>query len=255
MIKVQTLFDFCHVMLKERWGYIWGAYGQIWTEEKQRATTNEMAQRYGAQWIGHHVADCSGVMVYIWNRCDMSIYHGSNTIQQKHVGKLSKEPKPGYAAFKVKGDDYYHIGIVDETAKYVYESRSTKDGFCHDSPVSKWDYFAPFNDIIYEGYKMDEILYKAVVDTNGGPLNVRVAPGVNSRIVDRIPKGKVVEVYKEDGTWALCRYGEIEGWCARDYLKRIGEETNRYGVFIPCDSQAEAEKIASCFKGAEVQHG
>ena len=53
-------------------GYIPNASGETWTAEKQAKATSgqigkrqtaEIVQKYGSQWIGHRVEDCSGAFV------------------------------------------------------------------------------------------------------------------------------------------------------------------------------------------------
>lgn len=196
MIPVNALYEYCEMMLRNKWGYIWGTAGILWTAEKQKAVTNEMAQKYGSKWIGHYVTDCSGVMVYIWKLCGMKILHGSNSIRRQSVGALTNLPKPGYAAFKVKGDDYYHIGIVGADGQTVYEAQGTIMGFTT-SPASRWDCFAPFKDVQYEEVPMPEgerVIYRAEVTTKSGVLNVRAGNGTDYPIIDKLPKGTVVDV-------------------------------------------------------------
>lgn len=48
----------------EAWGYIWGKYGQVWTQKDQNAATRETTVKYGSRWIGRRVCDCSGLIRY-----------------------------------------------------------------------------------------------------------------------------------------------------------------------------------------------
>ena len=262
-IPINDIFGWCKTMLEDEWGYILGTAGILWTQSRQDATENEMAKKYGSKWIGHTVADCSGVMVYIWKQYGLSIYHGSNTIARKYCGEMTKVPHKGFAAFKWRKyggpysdgkGDFYHIGIVDENAEYVYESRSTQAGFRHDSPVSKWDFFAPFTDFNYGEVAPLETWYRAYVNTEKGSLNLRVAPGTNSRIITTLEKGTVVDVYSVDGDWSQVSPdgGAIVGWCSSKYLTKI-KTSAQYGVFIPCESEEEAIKVSQLFKIAEVR--
>lgn len=272
----KDLYSACEMMLRDRWGYIWGASGELWTQKKQDTATREMTVKYGSRWIGHHVVDCSGVMVYIWRQHGLSIYHGSNTIRKKYCGPLQKEPKPGYAAFKVKGDDYHHIGIVAEDGLNVYESRGTQTGFVT-SAASSWNCFAPFNDVDYDakegGPRMDQ--YLAVVETQKGSLNVREKPTTDSKILFRVGKGQAVWVMEETGTgWARIDDDGMQGYASMAYLKRAADLPSEppeepgddspappkeppknailRGVWIPCDSEEEAERYAGNIKGAII---
>ena len=85
MIKAIDLVAFFWQVYWEGWGYIYGALGQLWTEAKQKAATREQTIKWGAQWIGHRVVDCSGLGVLAFRAQGGNLYHGSNTIWNKYV--------------------------------------------------------------------------------------------------------------------------------------------------------------------------
>ena len=64
-VKAADLIRLWRRALDGRWGYIWGRYGQVWTEANQRAATRVQTVRWGRQWIGHQVADCSGLALSV----------------------------------------------------------------------------------------------------------------------------------------------------------------------------------------------
>ena len=43
--------------LRDDWGYIYGASGEIWTQAQQNAASREQTKKYGQKWVGHRVAD------------------------------------------------------------------------------------------------------------------------------------------------------------------------------------------------------
>lgn len=66
---------------------------------------------------------------------------------------------------------------------------------------------------------VDEPIYKARV-TAYRALNVRSAPTIPSRILGTLPKGHIVEVWEEQGSWA--RISELEQrWVHRSYLAKV----------------------------------
>ena len=278
-IPVKALYDNCEMMLAEKWGYIWGTAGVLWTEAKQKAVENEMAQKYGSRWIGHTVTDCSGVMVFIWKLYGLKIPHGSNSIRRQSVGPLTNIPQPGYAAFKVRDGDYYHIGIVAADGKTVYESQGTIAGFVT-SDASRWDWFAPFKDVVYEegesplpdGEKLNR---RAEVITKKDPLNMRTGPGVGYDIIGKIPKGTIVDVWtKCENNWYFVDDDGDQGYVDGQYLAFLPpvspkpEEDDKeptsddeepqivnYGVLIPCDTKEDADALAAFFVNAQVISG
>ena len=99
--------------LRDGWGYIYGASGEVWTQAQQNAASREQTKKYGQKWVGHRVADCSGLFAWAFRQLGGYCYHGSNTMFRRYSsasGSLSAgkrtdgEPlKPGPAVYKFKG--------------------------------------------------------------------------------------------------------------------------------------------------------
>ena len=241
MITLEFLFSQLHMMLNDKWGYIWGQSGAIWTAEKQKNATREMTVKYGSKWIGHHVADCSGVMVYIWKQCGLKIPHGSNSIvKQGYVIEISDTPKAGYAALVYKDGDYSHIGIVAEDGEHVYEAKGTINGFVY-SDRKAFNRYGKFKDVDYGGNM--ETLYYAEVATEKGSLNVRSGNGKSFPVIFKLPKGSIVSVLIEyDNGWDFISDEKgRQGYCDASYLKRIekpldpDEDPKEYTTLINSD--------------------
>lgn len=240
-IPVQALYDSCEMMLRDKWGYIWGTAGIEWTQSRQDATDNDMARKYGGRWIGHRVADCSGVMVYIWKQYGLAIPHGSNSIRRQSVGALSTLPRPGYAAFKVRGDDFYHIGIVGRDGAAVYEAQGTIAGFTT-SPASRWDVFAPFKQVNYDEEVEpmpkeggEKVHYRAEVTTKSGSLNMRSGPGTQYPRIGSLPRGTIVDVWMTypDG-WCYVDDDGDQGYVSGAYLTPLPP-----GTSVPEETETE----------------
>ena len=245
------LSDF-QMMLADKWGYIPATAGTLWTQAKQDATQNAMAQKYGAKWIGHMVADCSGAFVYSYKKYGESIYHGSNRIARKYVDELLpiSEAKPGMAAFKFyapgqkgynlpenykqggsqyNGDlnDYYHIGLVDEDPRYVLNSATTVNGFVRSKITNGWNACGYLKAVDYSGESGkddDEPVVEnetmIVTAESGQYVNMRESTSVNSRLIVRVPVGSEVTVIKTDKNgWTGVKYGRHDGYIMTKFLK------------------------------------
>lgn len=159
MIQAAQLIALFMQALAEAWGYIWGAYGQVWTEAKQKAATRDMTVKYGAKWIGRKVADCSGLFYWAFKQLGGYIYHGSNTIFKSYTtatGQLvngqrsdGQPIKPGTAVFLHNDTGYHHIGLYvgDNT---VVEAKGTQHGVVT-SKLSHWDYWGELKGVDYSG--------------------------------------------------------------------------------------------------------
>lgn len=237
-------------MRADRWGYIANTCGEMWTEEKQRAWAlkNEKAAKYGQQWVGHRVADCSGAFVWAYKQHGLSIYHGSNRIARRYVQRLLpiSEVRPGMAVFKARrpgnalyalpdeyrqggayydGDlnDYYHIGLADADAAYVLNSQSTQTGFVRSKTADNWQYAAYLKDVCYEEEIPMPVLYQAVVTAeNGKPVNLRRSPSLSAARICTVPVGAEVAVMNEvNEEWAEIAYGDKTGYMMRAFLRKI----------------------------------
>ena len=128
--------------LDNKWGYIWGATGTKWTQANQNNLVNSFKKKYGtnwksnasakkadkyygavygSKWIGHTVADCSGLFYWAFKQLGGYMYHGSNTMYKSYCtskGKLNKkgrtdgkELKPGTAVFTGTEGNHGHVGL------------------------------------------------------------------------------------------------------------------------------------------------
>lgn len=116
MISAKDLCSAFRQAYDEHWGYIWGEAGEVWTRAAQDAATREATVEYGSRWIGRRVADCSGLFVWAYKQHGEKIYHGSNTIFDKHTSKTGPlygevEIMPGTAVFQVSEGRRTHIGL------------------------------------------------------------------------------------------------------------------------------------------------
>lgn len=245
-IPVKELYPYLEKMLEEKWGYIWGTAGVKWTQAKQKNLEKNygpddpnrgLSVQLGSKWIGHMVADCSGVMVYIWNQFGLSIPHGSNSIadNKRYTGTKIKTPKPGYAAFQISkndSEDERHIGIVGPDGKTVYEAKGTKAGFVT-SDASKWDYFAPFTQVDYTEEEEIKPVEQYFAVITGDKVRIRSGPGVNFKKIGEVNKGDIVTVLSETANWVFADANGVQGYIYSQYVEMtayyipITEENNK----------------------------
>ena len=183
VMSSEALIDLFKQALDEHWGYIWGTAGDEWTAAKQKQKVNYMVAKYGTnwkknseakddnyyraalygdKWIGHKVADCSGLFKWAFNKHKISIAHGSNTIFLSYCsakgtlvnGRRSdgKPLKPGTAVFVYdpkKKNPYKHIGLYIGGSK-VIEAQGTDAGVCTSNiGASKWTHWGELKNVNY----------------------------------------------------------------------------------------------------------
>lgn len=227
-------------------GYIPGTSGELWTQSKQdkKAQSDAMVAKYGSQWIGHHVEDCSGAVVRACLKYGYRIYHGSNRIAREYVEKLlpPSEARPGMVAFKSRkpgekyydlkdeykpghshynGDlnDYYHIGCVDDNPDYVINAQSTQTGVVRSKIANGWDCVGWLK--FTEGTEGDKTPMEAqtmIVTTD--KVNLRAAPDKDSQRIEWLNKGDVVTVkLAYDNGWDFVAHGTKQGYVMARFLE------------------------------------
>lgn len=167
VISTSALIEKFQYALNNGWGYIWGTAGEMWTSAKQaelnRTTDADRAKgrQYGSKWIGHNVADCSGLFSWAFNKLGSYMYHGSNTMWNKYCvnqGKLQngrrtdgKELKPGTAVFTYNAakKNRGHVGLyigdgwvieAEGTIAGVVKSKVTKSKWVEWGELRRVDY-------------------------------------------------------------------------------------------------------------------
>lgn len=160
MIKASSLITSIRQAYDERWGYIWGKSGQVWTQAQQDKATRDMTKRYGQQWVGRKVADCSGLLVWAFKQHGSSIYHGSNTMWNKYCtdqGGLAGVVKirPGTAVFMLKDGNRHHVGLYIGDGMCI-EAQGTRTGVVQ-SHLSRWDEWGELVGVDYSGVPYDTV--------------------------------------------------------------------------------------------------
>lgn len=151
-IKAADLTARFRQALEEKWGYIWGKRGQLWTQAQQDAAAREMTVRYGQQWVGRKVADCSGLFVWAFRALGGDIYHGSDTIFRKYTVQTGKVAEvsalsPGAAVFQLRDGRRTHIGLYVGDGR-VIEAQGTRTGVV-ESDIRRWDEWGLLSGVDY----------------------------------------------------------------------------------------------------------
>ena len=204
MITARELIGKFREALDDNWGYIWGKYGQYWTKQDQENTTDEKARIYGAQWIGHRVADCSGLGYWAFQELGGFIAHGSNTIWNEYVtdrcelknGQRTdgKTIFPGDPVFLKKTEDgvvkRHHIGyyVGDDT---VIEAKGTQWGVVT-SKLTRWHETARWYNVQYD----NGVYYPKLLTLRRGMRGEQVK--LLQETLNETPAGAGMDL-KEDG--------------------------------------------------------
>ena len=186
VISTEALIAKFQQALDDHWGYIWGTAGVTWTaaRQKQLEQTTDAdranSRLYGKQWIGHTVADCSGLFRWAFRQLGGDIAHGSNSIWDRYCsakGELKngkredgKTLKPGTAVFtynKTK-KNRGHIGLYIGNG-WVIEAQGAKAGVVKSKITNtKWVEWGELKGVRYDA-DSDEPATAPAKDETGVP--------------------------------------------------------------------------------------
>lgn len=218
-----------------------------------------------------HEIDCSGAWVRVYKAHGKSIYHGSNAQYRYHCsgnGPITgvQMLDVGMAVFKCKAwtdadrghRDYgkspgnlYHVGCVTgiNPLRIVH---STTPVAKLDTTLGKWTYWGRLTEVDLSADASDDhgnkpVHYLAEVVTQSGPLNLR-ASAPSGAVIAQIPRGDIVQVLASSAPagWVLARHANLTGYVSLQYIQKVEapSEDEQPGVFIPCESDEEAEALA-----------
>ena len=237
--------------VENNWGYIWGTAGVLWTQAKQDQKvkymvtkygkdwkTNSSAKKddyyyaamYGSKWVGHYVADCSGMFVWAYNKFGLKIAHGSNSIYRGYCsskGKLTggkrsdgKELKVGTAIFTGDDSNHGHIGLYIGDGK-VIEASGTQAGVIVSSiTLKKWTCWGELKDVAYDGVEPTPTPTpsedEAIV--TGKNVALRIGPSTSAVVLDRVATGKIVKITPPPEEWEHVTYNGKSGYMMKEFL-------------------------------------
>jgi len=286
MISTQALIKKFQEALDDHWGYIWGTAGELWTEADQKqlekTTDSDRAQgrQYGSKWIGHHVADCSGLFYWAFKKLGGDMYHGSNTMYLKWCvdkGELKKgkrtdgkKLKPGTAVFVWNGSTYSHVGLFIGNDQVIEAANTIKGVITNKVTATKWSHWGELKGVSFDAQTAEDGQPQKTDPEDAALPTLR-----------RGDKGKYVKQLQQlllDRGYKLPKYGADGDFGAeteaavkqfqRDWGLKVdgiaGPETNKmlqstpakavtYTVEIPGLDLKTAQKICAEYKHARME--
>ena len=303
MIKASALIQLFIYALNNAWGYIWGTAGIEWTAAKQKQKVDYMVSKYGQdwkknadakndnyyyaalygdKWIGHIVADCSGLFAWAFRKLGGAIYHGSNSIYDRYCsekGKLTAEKKkallPGTAVFthtenkKTKEIKHGHIGLYIGDGK-VIEASGTQAGVCISNiNAGKWTYYGLLKDVDYS--EPVEIQDPVEPESPAGDKYPTIRKGDKGEKVRELQtllaeKGYNLGKYGIDGDFGSATLAAVKAFQADHSLTPDGivgpltwdalkgnDEQVLYTVIIPHQTEKAADEIINKYSGSRKE--
>ena len=242
-IKAKDFAEIVEKAYNENWGYIWGTAGESWTEAKQKNlkakyesdpqkySDYKLGAQYGSKWIGHKVADCSGLVKWALNQLGLKgIYHGSNSQFNKNcfkTGRVVKGESIPVGALIFTGSavgQHNHVGILTSPT-CVTEAQGTIKGIVH-TPLSnkKWTWWGLVNGVDYED--------APDVDPVPEEEEIHITLEITVHALQKGDKGSEVKLLQKLlmlAGEALPKYG-ADGDFGSETLKAVKSYQTRYGL-------------------------
>ena len=296
MITAEQLLALFVLALDELWGYIWGTAGITWTQARQNQKVEYMVSKYGSnwknnkdakadnyysaamygsKWIGHTVADCSGLFAWAFKKLGGAIAHGSNSIYDRYCttkGKLTDTLKktliPGTAVFTGDAKNHGHIGLYIGNGK-VIEASGTQAGVCTSNiTAGKWTYYGllknvSYNDEIAQDIPSvpsdDKILYPTIRRGNKGENVVILQTLLSDRGYNLGSYGidgdfgpateNAVRTFQKDHGLTVDGIAGPKTWAAL-----IGDaKEDKYTVTVTGLTKYQADELAGKYPTAKIQ--
>ena len=289
MILAADLISKFQYALDDNWGYIWGTAGVMWTQARQTAiekTTDEnraISRKYGSKWIGHYVADCSGLFVWAFAQFGVKMAHISSNIFisycTKNKGKLTTALKrtilPGSAVFTGEtAGNHPHVGLYvgNDT---VIEAKGTVAGVITSKLTDKkWTFYGELKDVQYDGVEpspdpepspgwrptirrgnkgADVIECQTMLTRLGYDIGSCGIDGDFGRATEA-----AVKEFQSDHRLVVDGVVGVMTWNALDTaIAKLNEKPSEkiYSVVIRNLDKTQAEAIANNYPGAEIVEG
>lgn len=220
--------------LAEKWGYVWGTFGQVLTLDLLTQKIRQYSIGVGnyaafirENYIGRRTADCVGLIKgYYWTLGDKVNYVGSTDVSadgmyERASTKGSIESMPDIEGICVYKQG--HIGIYIGNGQ-VIEAHGTLSGVIQTqlkggTPWTHW-LRCPYISYIVSTPTQVQPTATGKMTVTASVLNVRDGQGTNHAIVGTLRRGAAVRIDQHFSSgWTSIYFGDHGGFVSTQYLK------------------------------------
>ena len=297
MIEAQALVDKFKYALDNKWGYIFGQSGAMWTAGDQKVKVNYMVKNFGedwkknadakdnkyylsalngGKWVGHNVADCSGMFVWAYRQYGLKITHGSTSIYKSHCDKkgrltdaLKKTILPGTAVFT--GDTeakHPHVGLYVGNGKCIEAAGVDSGVITSNITAGKWKWYGQLKSVKYpasEGENQPSAPVDEETPVTSLPTLKRGNKGEYVTLLQTmlVQKGYDIGKYGIDGDFGSATLNAVKAFQRDNGLEAdgiVGKKTWSalqsdtkivlYSVTIPHLTAKDADALVNAYTGA-----
>lgn len=238
MLTNLSLVEHAKKALREKWGYVWGTFGQLLTPSLLTQKINQYPEGVGnwqtyikKNWMGRKVTDCVGLIKgCYWSESGSLVYNGSTDVnadmmynKARRKGPMNTLPEiPGVCLWK-KG----HIGVYIGNG-LVIEARGTKEGVIQsklgDVPWVGW-LECPFIEYVAAPVNPSPVTNKIYGIVTADVLNVRYGPSIGHGIAGKLYEGARVVLIEKSNGWYKIDFNGVFAYVSGDFIRVSGTVT------------------------------
>lgn len=215
-------------------GYVWGATGQILTEEKLKwfysRAPEHVDQSLCRKWLGMQVFDCAGLVKMSFDSVGIELASGATSIWEQTKwnlkGTINSLPSDKVCIlFRKEEGRMKHTGIYITNGNYIHAKGSQSGVKMEKMTGSNWTHWG-----IPQGFYSNESIKEVcstypcqaiVANAPSGRVNFRVGPSTSKDLIQKINVGEIVTVLSFENDWYKISYGNKTGYMMAEFLKPV----------------------------------
>lgn len=237
-ISVTALLADFQTMLREHWAYDWSG--------AQRGKVS-CAGAFVYAYKQHGISIAHGSNYMARSEVVQLIPIGQATVIPGMVAFKRRTPddskydlpskyRKGGASYNGDLNDYYHVGLVDEDTARVLNAQSSATGFVASPITQNWSHVAYLKRVDYGDDTSTSIPGSSVseqptapdpvgdtaftVADTGETVNLRAAPALSARLVERVPLDEVVTITERTSAeWWKVKWRKYSGYMMSKFLE------------------------------------
>ena len=301
MIESTALVEKFKYALENKWGYVFGGAGGVWTASDQKLKVNYMIKNfgedwqknadaknnnyyrtalYGSKWIGHNVADCSGMFVWAFKQFGYGMSHISSQIYLKYctaekgqlTADLKKKLLPGTAVFTGStASNHPHVGLYVGNGKCIEAAGVEAGVVTSNITANKWTWYGKLKNVSYPAQEAQNQPSNASDDKSSAdnfPTLKRGDKGSYVTLLQTklIQKGFPLPKYGADGDFGAETLNAVKAFQKANGLVCdgiVGEKTwdklmeqgspVYYSVIVSHLTESQAKSLAAMYDHAEIE--
>lgn len=178
-------------------------------------------RRAGGSWSGTHGSNYAA-------RREMTTFGKIHSVSDLSVGDVVyKGFSPGAEKYDLPSTysddpdqtDYYHVGVVTSVNPLTI-THMTSPTIKRDTKLGAWAYNGQLKEVSDGGDKPVENIIISGGNTDL-PINMRLKPASNSKLVAEIPQGKTGTMVERGDKWSKIEYQSKQGYVLNTFIKDI----------------------------------